>query len=142
MAHFKGLLRRFSRRQDGAVAVEFAFIGPILVVMLLGIAGWGGYFWVSHAVQQVTNDAARAAMGGLDNTERVSLANSVLATEIDDYAWLQIAHAQVAVTTVGQTVSVTVTYDASQTPFWVMKSIVPMPSTTVARTATVRLGGY
>jgi Flp pilus assembly protein TadG len=142
MVRFRRFCRSLSRRQDGAVAVEFAFIGPILIVLLLGIAGWGGFFWISHAVQQVANDAARAAISGLDTAERQQVANSVLATEIDDYAWLSMSAATVSVQTVQQTVTVKVTYDASQTPFWIMKGIVPLPSSTIVRSATVRLGGY
>lgn len=142
MRWFTRSFTRLLRRQDGAAAVEFAIVGPMLVVLVLGIAGWGGFFWISHAVQQVANDAARAAIAGLDADERQALAAQVLADEIDDYAWLKAAAAQVSVTNEDQTVRVMVTYDASHTPFWSMKGIVPLPSSTIARSATVRLGGY
>lgn len=142
MRWFTRSFTRLLRRQDGAAAVEFAIVGPMLVVLVLGIAGWGGFFWVSHAVQQVANDAARAAIAGLDAAERQALAAQVLADEIDDYAWLKASAAQVSVTNEDQTVRVMVIYDASHTPFWSMKGIVPLPSSTIARSATVRLGGY
>ncbi|MBX3480273.1 MAG: pilus assembly protein [Caulobacter sp.] len=142
MDRFLKPLRAFSRDQLGGAAVEFAIIGPILVFLLMGIVGWGGYFWVSHAVQQVTNDAARAAVAGLDQDERTSLASAVLNTEIDDYAWLKTEAAKVTVTSQDQAITVRVVYDATHTPFWVMKAIVPLPSPSIARSATVRLGGY
>ena len=142
MGRTRTFFRRFRRHQDGAAAVEFAIVGPLLIMMLMGIVGWGGFFWISHAVQQVANDAARAAISGLDVTERASLANQVLATEIDDYAWLQLSAAKVTVTSQNQAVTVNVVYDASGTPFWVMKGIIPLPSTSISRSATVRLGGY
>lgn len=132
----------FLKREDGAAALEFAIVGPMLVVMLMGICGYGGYFWLSHAVQQVANDSARAAMGGLDNAERTLLANAVLAEEIDDYVWLKASKASTTVTGDGNSLTVRISYDASDTPFWSMKGLVPMPSTTISRSATVRLGGY
>lgn len=142
MAGKTNTLARLLRRQDGAAAVEFAIVGPMLVVLLMGIAGWGGFFWISHAVQQVANDAARAAIAGLDAAERQTLAGQVLSDQIADYAWLKSSSAQVIVVTDGEQVTVNVTYDASHTPFWSMKGIVPLPSSTIARSATVRLGGY
>lgn len=136
--HLKGFLAE----QSGAAALEFAIVGPMFVVMLLGLCGYGGYFWMSHAVQQVANDAARAAMAGLDDAERTSLATSALNSEIGDYVWLKPAKASLTVTNATDRISVSVAYDASETPFWSMKGLVPMPSTTITRTATVRLGGY
>jgi len=54
-------VRRLRRDQSGATAVEFAFLAPVLILILMGITGYGGYFWMSHSVQQLANDAARAA---------------------------------------------------------------------------------
>lgn len=130
------------RDTSGAAAVEFAFVGPLLVLMLCGIMGYGGYFWISHAVQQVANDAARAALAGLTLTEREALAREVLADEIDDYAYLDPSNAVARVVGQEHTVTVEIVYDASSSGFWALRQIVPMPSPSVTRTATVRLGGY
>lgn len=132
----------FLKRDSGAAALEFAIIGPIMVVMLLGICSYGGYFWISHSVQQLANDAARAAMGGLDTSERTSLAEASLADGIGSYVWLTAANADVSVQSSANGLTVSVAYDASDTPFWSMQGLVPMPSTTIARSASVRLGGY
>ncbi len=136
--HLKGFLAE----QRGAAALEFAIVGPMFVVMLLGLCGYGGYFWMSHAVQQVTNDAARAAMAGLDNTERTALATAALNAEIGDYVWLERSKATLTVTNASDRVTVAISYNAADTPFWSMKGLVPMPSSTISRSATVRLGGY
>ncbi|ATQ43410.1 TadE/TadG family type IV pilus assembly protein [Caulobacter mirabilis] len=136
--HLKGFLAE----QRGAAALEFAIVGPMFVVMLLGLCGYGGYFWMSHAVQQVTNDAARAAMAGLDNTERTALATAALNAEIGDYVWLERNKATLTVTNASDRVTVAISYNAADTPFWSMKGLVPMPSSTISRSATVRLGGY
>lgn len=136
------MLRRGWRDAGGAAAVEFAIVGPVLILMLCGIMGYGGYFWISHAVQQVANDAARTALAGLNLPERQSLAQEVLADEIDDYAYLEAANAGIEVLGGEHTFTVQVTYDASGSAFWVLSKIVPMPDSQVRRTATVRLGGY
>jgi Flp pilus assembly protein TadG len=128
--------------QSGASAVEFAIVGPMFVMMLLGICAYGGYFWMAHAVQQLANDGARAAVAGLDASERTTLAQSAISGELTNYAYLALSHANVAVSSTSQSVSVTLTYDASNTPFWSLDRLIPMPSSTISRGATVMLGGY
>jgi Flp pilus assembly protein TadG len=135
-------IRAFRRSDSGAVLVEFAIVGPILVVMLFGIVAYGGYFWLSHAVQQVANDAARAAVGGLDTAERSSLAQSSLTGSIGSYAFLQAKSAHVTVAGDSTNLRVSIAYDASSAPFWAMKGLLPMPNSTITRQASIRLGGY
>lgn len=135
-------IRAFRRSDSGAVLVEFAIVGPILVVMLFGIVAYGGYFWLSHAVQQVANDAARAAVGGLDSAERSALAQSSLTGSIGSYAFLQAQSANVTVDGDSTNLRVSIAYDASSAPFWAMKGLLPMPDSTITRQASIRLGGY
>lgn len=135
-------LSSFNRREDGAVLVEFAFVGPVLVVMLLGILAYGGYFWLSHAVQQVANDAARAALGGLDTAERSSLAQSSLTSSIANYPFLEPQAAHVTVADDATNLKVSIAYDASGSPFWAIRGLLPMPGSTITRQSSIRLGGY
>ena len=132
----------FVRSEDGSIAVEFAVLCPILTVMLLGIMAYGGCFWISHSVQQLANDAARAAVGGLSTAERQSLAQSTLTTEAPTYPNLTAALTSLTESESGQTVTVAVAYDASTSPFWALRTLVPMPSSTIVRQATIQLGGY
>lgn len=135
--------RRARKAGDsGAAAVEFALIGPIFLVLMLGAMAWGNYFWLSHSVQQVANDAARAAVAGIDPAERKTLATTSLAEQIGDYAHLEAAAASVQIEDAANRVTVTISYDASSSPFWAFAELVPMPSTLIQRQATVRLGGY
>ena len=52
----------FGRDEKGVAAIEFAFIGPILFILILGVADLGRYFWigheVDHAIEAVLRDAA------------------------------------------------------------------------------------
>ena len=74
--------RRTRRRgDDGAAAVEFAFIAPILIFLLLAIVGYGYMLSFRQALSQAASEGARAAAvapagvpqtGGADNiTTRV-----------------------------------------------------------------------
>ncbi len=135
-------LRRLKADDRGAVLVEFAMVGPILMVMLLGIVAYGGYFWLSHAVQQVANDVARAAVAGLDTSERSSLAQTSLTSAVGAYPFLQISAATATVTGDSSFLKVSVAYDASNSPFWALDGLIPLPSSTITRQAAIRLGGY
>ena len=128
--------------RSGAAAVEFAFVGPLFVLMLCGIMAYGGYFWSAHAVQQVANDAARAAVAGLDGEERTSLAQATVEAEIPDYAFLDPTKVSVAVSNLSDRMTVSVTYDATGSFFFALRQIVPMPSPQISRQASVRHGGY
>lgn len=128
--------------RSGAAAVEFAFVGPLFVLMLCGIMAYGGYFWSAHAVQQVANDAARAAVAGLDGEERMSLAQATVEAEVPDYAFLDPAKVSVVVNNLADRMTVSVTYDATDSFFFALHQIVPMPSPQIQRQASVRHGGY
>lgn len=136
------LFARLKADQRGAVLVEFAMVGPVLVVMILGLIAYGGYFWMSHAVQQVANDAARAAVAGLDQTERSSLAQSAISSSIGGYPFMTASAATATVTGDTTELKVAVAYDASGSPFWALKGLIPLPSTVITRQAAIRLGGY
>jgi len=116
-------------------------IGPIFILMLFGIAAYGGYFWLAHSVQQLANDGARAAIAGLSQSERTSLAQSAVTSEESSYAAFTPSLMSVSETEQAQALTVTVSYNAANSGFWLWQ-IVPMPSSTIARSATIKLGGY
>ncbi len=133
---------RLLRSRSGAAAVEFAFVGPMMVVLLLGIMSYGGYFWLAHSVQQLANDAARAAVAGLSASERQSLAQATISAELPNYAFLTTSGMVTSVNTQTTAMTVSIAYNASQTPFFALGGLVPMPSSTITRTATIKLAGY
>lgn len=56
------LHRQGDHHQDGAAAVEFAFVVVLLVVLLLGIVELGRFLYIFNTVQEVTRRAAREAV--------------------------------------------------------------------------------
>ena len=130
------------KNDEGSAAIEFAVLGPVLTLMLLGVMAYGGCFWISHSVQQLANDAARSAVGGLSTAERQSLAQATLASEAPTYPNLTASLVTLSESESGQVITVSIAYDASASVFWAMQSLIPMPSSTIVRQATIQLGGY
>ena len=65
-----------------------------------------------------------------------------LAAEVPTYANLTTSLVNLSESETGQTITVSIAYDASASVFWAMKNLVPMPSPTIVRTATIQMGGY
>ncbi|KSB89886.1 pilus assembly protein TadE [Caulobacter vibrioides] len=134
--------KRFGKDRTGTALVEFALVCPMLIILVVGMLGWGTYFWMAHSVQQVANDAARAAVAGLNGAERASLAKAAASEGAADYAGLDKALVKTTVTERSDRTVVSVSYDASDTVVFAFAKIAPMPSSLITRQASVRLGGY
>jgi Flp pilus assembly protein TadG len=128
--------------RKGGVALEFALIAPVFLAMLLGVISYGGYFWIAHSVQQLANDAARAAIAGLTQSEREQLAQNTLSVDIASDGVLDAKSASIGYSGDSSGYSISITYDASGSAFWAASGLVPMPSSMVVRRAAIRLGGY
>lgn len=133
---------RFFNARTGNAAVEFALVGPMLLLILSGIFTYGGYFLTAHTVQQITNDAARAALAGLDDEERVQLARQAAEAGLRGQAFMRGDLSSLNVARSGAALSVAVTYDASDDMYWALQALLPVPSPEISRTATIRLGGF
>lgn len=134
--------RRFKRDRTGGAAVEFALVGPVLLLILTGIFTYGGYFLTAHTVQQITNDAARAAIAGLDDDERAQLAREAIEAGLSNQNFMRGEITALRLTRTGSSMAVAVTYDASDDLYWTFQALLPTPSPQISRTATIRLGGF
>jgi Flp pilus assembly protein TadG len=131
--------------QGAATAVEFAFIAPLLLVLLFGIVGYGHAFGVYHGVQQLAAEAARASVAGLDDAERERLARTFITRHAGSYAFLDPSKLTVRTTATGApapSFEVAIAYDYSDSVFNRLGSIVALPLPTVERRAVVQRGGY
>ncbi|MGB7319032.1 MAG: TadE/TadG family type IV pilus assembly protein [Planktotalea sp.] len=78
----KSLKTHFStlyRKEDGAVAIEFTLLAPILFALLFGIICIGYAIGISHSIHQLATSAARASLEGITTAERKALADTYLA---------------------------------------------------------------
>jgi Flp pilus assembly protein TadG len=133
--------RRFDDRSGGA-AVEFAIIGPVLLLLMTGIFTYGGYFLTAHTVQQLANDAARASIAGLDDEERLSLARDAMRAGIANQRFMRGELSRVDLSRQGSTISLAVTYDASEDVYWAFQTLIPAPPSSISRNSSIRVGGF
>lgn len=132
---------RLNRNRRGAAAIEFAMVAPFLILMMLGMVVYGGWFWMAHSVQSLASEGARAAIAGLDPAEREALARSFITAQVGDMG-LQAERASVEVESTTGVIRVKVAYDVRNHPLMALAAIVPAPPRVIQRTAVVRLGGY
>jgi Flp pilus assembly protein TadG len=72
----------FRRDEKGVAAIEFAFIGPILFILILGVADLGRYFWIGHEVDHAIEIVLRVA--AVNKTLSESDVTSLLKSRLDN----------------------------------------------------------
>lgn len=132
------VVRFFPNDSRGASLVEFALIAPLLMMILLGILGYGQYFLLAHSAQQIANDAARATVAGMSSAERQSLAQAALTRELPNLP--EVASATLSVSESLPAVTVQVRVDASRIGLYRL-NLLPMPDPTIVRSAVIQQGG-
>lgn len=131
--------------RTAASAVEFALVMPIFLIVLFGIIVYGSYLAMVHGLQQLTAEAARASIGGLSDSERLSLATSDIDSNVGTYPLLapdRLTIVSAATDASTGTFTVTVKYDASDMFVFNMPQFVPAPSKVIVRSASIQRGGY
>jgi len=129
---------RARRDQQGAVAVEFALISMLLLILLFGIIQYGLYFWASQNGSSVAREALRrTSVGGCTDAQLTTYVNTRINTATASRTFLDTSGNSVAAPgVVGGTVQVKVTFPTynMHLPF------VPVPSgSTATRTVQARL---
>ena len=138
------LPRGFSDR-SGVAAIEFAIVGPLFFMVLLGVLIFAIYFGTVHSVQQIAAEAARATVQGLTETERAELAQNQVKNIVGSYPLIDPNYLSVTAATApsdANLFNVSISYDASRSIVFAFEGLIPMPSKTIARSAVVRRGGY
>lgn len=139
-----GQKNSFSTDKRGAVAVEFAILSPLYLLLILGMTAYGIYFGASHSVQQISADAARAAIAGLDETERQTLAADFIARNAQGYLFIAPERLSIDVADSPDDANqfvVRLAYDASELPIWGLLDRLSLPGRTIRRSSTIRIGG-
>lgn len=124
----------------GSTLIEFAVLLPVMLMLTFGIISYAWWFLVANGIQQAANDGARAAIAGLDATERRTLAMTKATDHLRNLGRYDMQRAAIAVSETTGQLTITVSYDASRDgnlrlPF------VPTPPSRVVQRATILLGG-
>lgn len=112
---------------------------PIVLMLLMGMIVFGKYFVTAHIVQQAANDAARAAIAGLDPGEREVIARRTVDAVLAAGGMLEPGHANVSSDEAGGMMIVHVEYDISRDPL-IHLPLVPSPGDAIRSKAAVMVG--
>jgi Flp pilus assembly protein TadG len=137
-------IRSLAKNKSGASAVEFAFVAPLFILLVLGMIAYGVYFGAAHSVQQIAADAARTAVAGVDDSERVALVDEYIKDNAQSYSFIDLKRLKYTVGGNGKDASeliVSVKYDASSLPIWNIFPGIAMPGSTIVRSTSIRIGG-
>ena len=135
--------RNFAVASSGSTAVEFALLAPLYLLLIMGMTAYGIYFGAAHSVQQISADAARAAVAGGSPAERRDLATTFVNRNAAGYLFIDVDNLSVSLDTQPEETQfqVVVSYDASKLPIWGLFEGLSMPNQTIQRRSTIRVGG-
>ncbi|MBI1391464.1 MAG: pilus assembly protein [Alphaproteobacteria bacterium] len=134
----------FRASARGVSAVEFALVAPVFLFLLFACASYGVYFSAEHSLQQISADAARTALAGASDEERLRLIEDYLDREAGQYPFIERAGIEYAVELAGagrSTLVVTVTYRPGRLPVWRIWPHLPTPSGLIQKRASILVGG-
>lgn len=135
------ILQKDRRRREGAAAVEFALVGPILVLLLIAIVVYGGWFLMAQSVQALASEGARAAVGGLDAVERDALARREVTAAVRGVA-LDPDRTTIEVSEEAGRLRVVVVYDTGDSLVMALGGMLPRPPVVIRRSAVIHVGEY
>ncbi|WP_419816567.1 TadE/TadG family type IV pilus assembly protein [Glacieibacterium sp.] len=146
------MLRR-STSDDGVVALEFALIVPLFLLLIFATMAFALYFATFVAVIHGANEGARASVGGISTAERGTLAKASVQSIFGSYApLLNPAHVVVDAQAASASMfRVTVSYPLSDLDFGAFYTLLAAASTdgksgtrptTIGYSVTVANGGY
>lgn len=139
------VLPRFCRSQRVTTAIEFAFIAPVLLLLLVGIMGYGYVFGIYHSIQQIAAEAARSSVSGLSDSERTQIARDFVAANAGSYAFIDPAKVRVRTGQTGPQLlsfEIAVAYDMSGSVYDSLSRLGSLPQPMIERRAVVQRGGY
>ena len=128
----------------GTAAVEFAILVPVLLLLLTGMIAYSLYFGAFHALQQLAADAARTAIAGLSEAERIRMVTNYIQKNGGDYMLVEAEHLRFEVSDKPSDLSeyqVRLIYNADTLPIWNLYPPLPLPSKELVVVSTIRKGG-
>lgn len=128
------LVLSFLRCRRGGAAVEFAILAPALLALVAGGVFYSRWFTVASQTQNLASDGARAAMAGLDDTERNAIVSNLMTGAVVRVPLENGATRTWRAWRDGDLYSVSVT---TRLPDYDLSRIIPMPDRDVTRAAVI-----
>ncbi len=122
------------RNRRGGAAVEFAILAPVLLALVAGGIFYSRWFTVASQTQNLASDGARAAVAGLDDTERQTIVSGLMTGAVARVPLEKGATRTWRAWRDGDLYAVSVT---TTLPDYDLSRIIPMPDRAVTRDAVV-----
>lgn len=122
----------------GAAIIEAAFVLPMVIAILLGIATFGQWFLIAHTVQQAADEAARAAVAGLNEDDRKAMVSQSVKQSLAVASGVDPRLVSTTTLRDGDYYTVTVTYQTAKNKALTM-GIVPVPLDPISRKSTIKI---
>lgn len=84
-ARARALVTRGRGREDGAAALEFALVAPLLFALLFGIIGYGYMLSFRQGISQGAAEGARAAAVEFNSANQSTVAMAALNRSLESY---------------------------------------------------------
>ncbi len=128
-------LRRFLQQDQGATAIEFALVLPLLLTILFGIISFGQYFAIANSLQQLAAEAARYSVLELGTSKRVELAEAFINDAGARFSFLGADKVtqHIQTFTTPPAIQVTLTYDLQGSAVDVFDGFLGLDLTTITR---------
>lgn len=121
-----------------AAMLEICLLTPAALLLIAGLISLTGYFYLARRVQDVAEQAAQAAAAG-PAAARLEIARVRVQQELERRGMAQGA-SFVSLSDEGGRLRLQLSYDASRSPVFVLDGLMPMPSSTIVRSAAFRPG--
>lgn len=122
------------RNRRGGAAVEFAILAPVLLALVAGGIFYSRWFTVASQTQNLASDGARAAVAGLDDTERQTIVSGLMTGAMARVPLEKGATRTWRAWRDGDLYAVSVT---TTLPDYDLARLIPMPNPAVTREAVV-----
>ena len=134
----RNLPRELARDQRGAAIIEAAFVLPMMITLMIGVVSFGQWFMIAHTMQQAADEAARAAVAGLNDADRKTMVSQSVTASLAVASGVDKSLVSTTGQRSGEYYTVVVTYQTAQNKSLTM-GIVPLPLDPIRRQATVKL---
>jgi Flp pilus assembly protein TadG len=132
MGRLAGMGRSLWRCRGGATAVEFAFVGPVFLIMVLGIVELGRAMWIKNTLQFAVEETSRYAM--MNPSAGTSTLETYAGTKIVGSTVLTSGNFSASTETVSGTTYVIITGSYA---FESLVPLVPIPAVTLSARSRV-----
>jgi Flp pilus assembly protein TadG len=134
-------MRLLTSDRQGSIAVEFAIVAPVFIVIVTASLFYGIYFGAAIIVQQIASEAARAAIAGVTPDERHDLAQTRFDQNASSYPLIDPDHLEFEMVEQAGNILVTVRYDTERLPIHVFAGLLPVPARVISRIGVIDAGG-